>query len=200
MKGCNVIGVLIVAASFLFCATGYAYEVHNETLDHDAYWGTGGGGYAGASDFPVASAWASAAIEDEETHYWGFALAYSDEKTYITDYDPEVDPELTGYVTGACEAEVTAYGNVETSDYWAKAAANGYGAGYSCAAWCEITEPDDADIDVDWFGEYVDMSYNGATVYYGHLAVAQAEARSTSGQVQCYANGDSQTFVRIDEE
>nr|NIN06595.1 hypothetical protein [Armatimonadota bacterium] len=87
MKGCNVIGVLMFAVSFLFCATGYAYEVHTVTLDHDADWDTGGGGYASAFDFPYAHAQASACIEDEETNYWGVASAYSDKKTYITDYD-----------------------------------------------------------------------------------------------------------------
>ena len=199
MKGYNVIGAVMVAASLLLSTAAYAYEVHGETLDHDVYWVTGGGGDASAFDFPYAHAAADACIDDEETNYWGAAYAYSDRKIYITDYDPEVDPELTGYVTGLCEAEVHGFGDVG-SDYFVKAAANGYGAGYSCYAWVEISEPDDADIDLDWFGEYVDMSYSGATVYYGHFAFAQAEAYSTPDTLECYATGDSQTFVRIDEE
>jgi hypothetical protein len=198
MKGCNVIGVLMFAVSFLCCATGYAYEVHTETLDHNAYQGTGGGGYASAFDFPYAHASASACIEDEDPNCWAWAYAYSKMKTYITDYDCE-DPELTGYVTGMCEVKVTAFGNAG-SDYWVKAAALGSGAGYSCYASVEITEPNDADIDVDWFGEYVDMSYSGATVYYQHAAHALAEAYSTPDTLECYANADSQTFVRVDEE
>ena len=190
MKGCNVIGVLIVAASFLFCATGYAYELHYEVLDQDAYWG----GSGGADDFPVANGWGSVYIEDEETNHWGWGTGYKDEKIYITDYDPEVDPELACYVSGLCETRVTAYGNVGTSDYFAQAVGYGYAGGYTCYAYAEIAEPDDADIDVDWFGEDIDMSYNGATIYYGDWAFAKAEAYSTSGELGCYAGSWSQTL------
>jgi hypothetical protein len=163
----------MVAASLFLPAGGYAYEVHNEVLDRDAYGDEAGCGAGGADDFPTAEGWGMACASSDPNCWgwgWGWGCAYRDEKRYITDYDPEVDPELDGYVSGACEAVVTAYGDVETSDYFAQAVGYGYGAGYTCYAYVEISEPDDADIDVDWFGEHKDMSYNGATIYYGQWA------------------------------
>ena len=200
MKAYNIIGVLTVAASLLFfCSADYAYEVHNETLDHDTDTQTMGNGYAGANDFPDAWAWASAWIDSEDPESGGSAYGYADKKCYITDYEPN-DPNLTGYVTGACTAEAYAVGDREDSDYWLKAAGWGYGAGNYASAYVEVTEPEGGDVDTDWFAVYVDMSYEGATVYYGHLGLAQAVAYSTSGEVRVTANGGAQTVVQVQEQ
>jgi len=205
MKLSNAIAVLALAASVLFFSTSaYArpYQDHREQVYDYSYFDDGGEGYSYANAGTDPSSWAEAIveIEDPEENTYGGGYAQYDWKVYITDYDPQADPNLTAEVSCAAISILIGQYDLLNSDYYGCAAANGYANGYRAETALAITEPDDGDVDTDYFSEEIDMSYNGATVYLGDFAYAQAEAYSTSDKVHVYAFGQAVSACEIVEE
>ena len=92
MKGRNIVGLLIVAASVLsFSNSASAWDYDTEVTDWEEYTNGGGDGeydpYADTTSFSWA--YADAYIEDPESNTWSEALATIDYKVYIIDYDDE---------------------------------------------------------------------------------------------------------------
>lgn len=205
MKLSNAIAVLALAGSVLSISTSadaLPYTEHRDQVYDYSYFDDGGEGYSYANAGTDPSSWAEAIveIEDPDENTYGGGYAQYDWKVYITDYDPQVDPALTAHVS--CDAISILFAEYElsNSDYYGCAAANGYANGYRAETALAITEPDDGDVDTDYFSEEIDMSYNGATVYLGDFAYAQAEAYSTSDKVRVYAFGQAVSSCEIEEE
>lgn len=191
--------ILMIAIAFIlsFSTKGYSYDYYYETDYEYADWDSSGAGANGYADsFPVPTA--SVDVYGNSSK-WAFALAILDETVYIVDYDPNTDPPLVGEVHGLCEARAWAYGYTEESSYDAWSSSGGYGGGGSCSTYAEISDPEDADYDVDWFETEVDMSYNGASCSYGAAAFADAQIYSATF-VDCGGTGASSTYVNIVEQ
>jgi hypothetical protein len=207
MKTYNLMPVLAVAASFLFFSTpGYAaYQVNYSTEDYITDVDTGGDGttYTDADYYPNSYAYVLASIDSQNDFTWAAADAYIDKKMYITDYDPETDPNLTARAVVIAHAQVWASGDTEDSTYLAVAESNcyAYGCGLSgnCCAYAQavVFFPDEGDDDLDLFWEDVDVSYTGATIYFGNSAEATAYAFITSGEVTCEAENMPASSVGV---
>ncbi len=201
MKDLCIIGVCAIAVCVPFSATVHAYDTNIESHG-DANWDTVGSGSASASYFPVAEASASVTIYYGDPTSGGAGYGYGDLTFYVVDYDSQVDPPLTLHVSGLCEAKVNAgYNPMYSHSYSAMAGSSGYGAGQSCSAGASISYPDPIGVDADWFDTDVNVSYQGATVYFGHSAWAMADAYSTTGpSLSCSASAASQTCVWVIED
>jgi len=208
MKTSNLIRVLTIAACLLFFSTaGYAshYQVHYETLSHDTNVDESGDGYIYKSAYDVdeATVHATVRIEDGDSITWAWAEAYQNRKVYISDYWPS-DPTLTAIAVGECTAEIDAYWDTDESEYLSVVEGSVYavGCGISEARYVQavVIYTDTADTRSDYFENYTaDMSYTGATIYYGHSAQADTYGYNTSGVLSLVGYGTSKTTVTVDE-
>jgi hypothetical protein len=207
MKKSNLIRVLTIAACLLFFSnTGYAYVIHFETLSHDTYEDESGDGYTYTSTTDVGEADARAIvyIEDEHSSTYAGAEAYEYRKVYISDYWPN-DPTLTATATNFCVAEADALWDTENSEYLIVASSGGYASGcglsLSCSTQAVVTiYTGTSDTDSDYFEDTADMSFTGATIYFGHSASADAYGFVTSDFLQVEGEGWSETEVVVEAE
>jgi hypothetical protein len=190
MKTHHIMGLVGVLTLTLFlCSPAHAiyYQIIEETIDSDVYTCSGGdgsraepgAGFTGGND-----PWAQALVElgwPQDVAYAG-AYAYRDYRIYTTNYDPLVEPHITGHVSGEVRAFAFAMGPYQTSDYWTKVVSSGYVNGNNVMAYVDFNEPTQWDAEnYPLVDDPTDMSYNGAIMYSGNLALAQAEAYETTG-------------------
>ena len=205
MEGHNAAGVLTVAASVLLLSTAaYGWRVVPEYYDWDVYFAhtEDENDYADAAcnkDFPYCRAVAYAFLEAPQTTLWGVGYAYMYWKIYTTDYDPEEDPTLTAHVGCSCWTIAYAMYDLESSDYHVSGAGTGYAGPYTAWTAVEFTEPDDGDVEADYFNETIDMSSNGETIFFNEFAYASVTAYSTEDVVKLYAYGESDCWYWIEE-
>ena len=205
MKTSNLIRVLMIAACLLFFHTeGYAYMKYYEIVSHDTYEDEGGSGWKDPYAFDILKAEAKAEvyIEDGDTITWASAEAYENRKVYISDYWPN-DPTLTATASNLCKAEADAWWDTENSAYLIVVESDGYatGCGLSLSSYAQavVIYTDTSDTDSDYFDDTADMSFTGATIYFGHSAEADAYGYNTSDMLYVEGTGESETTVVVDE-
>ena len=205
MKTLNLVRVLTIAACLLFFSTkSYAYGKYYETVSHDTSEDEGGSGWKDpyAFDLNKAETWAKVCIEDGDTITWASAEAYQNRKVYITDYWPN-DPTLTATASNLCEAEADAKWDTENSEYLIVAECDGYatGCGLSLYSYAQavVIYTDTSDTDSGYFEDTADMSFTGATIYFGHSADADAYGYDTSDFLYIEGTSNSETTVVVDE-
>ncbi|HNS20258.1 MAG TPA: hypothetical protein PKH24_07150 [Sedimentisphaerales bacterium] len=201
MKRYGVAWVSMVCGAILLLSGGtYGYQVVPEYGDGTVYIEmTEEGGYADAGYETMSWAEASAEIEYPESYAAGAAYVMFDWRIYTQDYDPQNDPTLTAHVTGSCICYTIASYDLSNSDYWSTVAAICSANGYEASAVIHIDEPSSGGVDTDYFSELIDMSYNGATVYFDEFALAITQASTTEDKVNVYAYAHASTGYWITE-
>lgn len=199
MKPWSIAGILVAVAGLLFSSTPcYAtWWVDHDITDLDQYEVCDEGEYAHSDyggpyqAYSYADVWVY--IEGEEQYKGAMADAYVYWTDTIMDYDPEWDPPLLATVTSDVYAMAYGQYELEDSDYNAAAVATGYASGYSTSAYVGIVNPEDGDIDTDWFNEHIDIYQNGYPIYLREFAYATAGALTTEDKVKARGYADSET-------
>lgn len=197
MKECYLTKLLMITACLTFISTTcYAYGVNYTIIAYDTSTDWEGVGTAYATYYP-ATAGAEITIYEEDIDDWAEGEGYACRKLWITDYNNET---LNAECECWCSATGGAYYDIENSDYVLSVTGCSYAGEYTAFASIYLSDPEDGDLDTDYFYQEIDMSYSGATLYYGEYAYASVYAYSTSNHLELETDSGANASITIVEE
>jgi hypothetical protein len=128
------------------------------------------------------------------------AIAVYDRTTYITDYDPNVDPELSAYCDCLSASLCTASGITPGDNY----AMNAYAWALinnelASSTHAYIEYPDNADYYSDEVTDTIDVSYTGASITLRDLGYVSGYIGDSLDGVTIYAWGQSSSYITLNE-
>lgn len=179
MKKSILTVIAAVAALLVISGVGYSYDVVDVQVSSYMYGDASEYGNYGHSIFNWAYTVAYAEMYGSDDPQYAYSYAQEMRSVTIVDYDSQSDPNLTAVLDGYTGLDAYVWG-YPGSDYWVCATGKTYIDGLYSDLSIELEPPYDEDHVDDGYVEYEDVSYNNASINYGHSSNSWVYLDTTS--------------------